>query len=79
MKHLFCLTCNIILMAGIAWLGWLVWNGATSWLVVPITFLASMIFVPATEMYTCPNCGHVAKVKVFKTVTGSERVITEEK
>lgn len=79
MKYLFCIIADLAIMAGVAWMAWLMCSGATVWLVVPTTFLASMLIVPSSDIFTCPKCGHVAKAKVFKGTLGYDGVITEEK
>ena len=67
MPYIFCLLVGLTRIACIGLLGWLVYRGASEWLVVAIIFLATLIVIPGDDIFTCPKCGHIDKVKVFST------------
>lgn len=67
MPYIFCLLVDLARVACICLLGWMVYRGASAWLVVAIIFLASSVMVPGNNIFTCPKCGHTDKVKVFST------------
>ena len=75
MPYIFCLIVDIARVACIGFLGWIIYRGASAWLVVAIIFLAMSIVVPGNDIFTCPKCGHIDKVKVFSTSLSYERVV----
>ncbi len=66
MPYLFCLIVDAATLACIAFLGWLVWKGATMWLILVMLLLTLMSVFPGRDIFTCPKCGNVAEVKVYK-------------
>ena len=66
MPYVFCLIVDIASTACCAWLGWLVYCGATKWLILIMAFLALSITIPSRDIFKCPNCGWVDEVKVYK-------------
>ena len=72
MPYIFCLLVDFARIACIGLLGWLVFWGASKWLVVAIVFLAMSIVVPGNDIFTCPNCGYTDKVKTFSTSLSDE-------
>ena len=75
MPYIFCLLVDLTRIACIVLLGWLIYRGASAWLVVAIIFLAASIIVPGNDIFTCPKCGHIDNVKVFSTILNDEIVI----
>ena len=66
MPYVFCLLVDVASIACAAWLGWLVYCGATKWLILIMAFLALSITIPSRDIFKCPNCGWVDEVKVYK-------------
>lgn len=66
MPYLFCLVVDLAAIACVGWIGWLVWHGASAWLVLVMLMLTISLILPGRDVFTCPKCGHVGKVKVFK-------------
>lgn len=64
--YLFCLMLNSAAIFGMCLMGWLVWQGASPWLVLVAFFFALTISAPGRETFTCPECGHTGTLKVFK-------------
>lgn len=73
MPYIFCLLVDLARVACIGLLGWMVYRGASAWLVVAIIFLAMSIVIPGNDIFTCPKCGHIDKVKVFSTSLSDEK------
>lgn len=71
MPYVFCLLVDVARCAAIAYLGYLIHKGATAWLVLVMVLLASSLILPGSDLFTCPECGHTAHVKVYKQVNGS--------
>ncbi len=69
MGFIFCVIANLSALATIAWLGFLLTRGASLWLIVVMLLLSVHFVIPASDIFTCPKCGHIEKVKVFKTYT----------
>lgn len=67
MGFIFCVIANLSALATIAWLGFLLTRGASLWLIVVMLLLSVHFVIPASDIFTCPKCGHIEKVKVFKT------------
>lgn len=67
MGYIFCIIANVTALSVIAWLGFLVSRGASLWLLVIMAFLSVHFVIPASDIFTCPNCGHMDKVKIFTT------------
>ena len=65
--YLFCLMLNSAAIFGMCLMGWLVWQGASAWLVLVMLMLAISLILPGRDVFTCPKCGHVGEVKVFKS------------
>lgn len=66
MPYLFCLVVDLAALSCVGWIGWLVWCGASTWLVLVMLMLAISLMLPGRDIFICPKCGHVGKVKVFK-------------
>lgn len=66
MPYLFCLAVNLASLACVSWLGWLVWRGASLCLVMVMALVAVSTILPGQDIFTCPKCGNVAQVKVYK-------------
>lgn len=66
MPYIFCLAVDLAAFACIAWLGWVVWKGATGWLIIVMAIMSTFLILPGRDIFTCPKCGHVANVKVYK-------------
>lgn len=66
MSYIFCLLLDIAVLTFIAWLGWLVWRGATSWIVLVMLVLLLALVFPGEDLFTCPKCGNMVKVQVYK-------------
>lgn len=69
MGFIFCVIANISSLLTIAWLGFLITRGASLWLIVVMLLLSIHFVIPASDIFTCPKCGYIEKVKVFKTYT----------
>lgn len=67
MPYIFCLVVDVAVVLCIAWLGWLILHGASYWLVAVMLLLSLTMILPVRDIFTCPKCGHVAEVKVYKT------------
>ena len=67
MGFIFCIIANLSALATIAWLGFLLTRGASLWLIVVMLLLTIHFAIPASDIFTCPKCGYIEKVKVFKT------------
>ena len=67
MGFIFCVIVNLSALVTIAWLGFLITRGASLWLIVVMLLLSVHFVIPASDIFTCPKCGHIEKVKVFKT------------
>lgn len=66
MPYLFCLAVDLAALACVCWLGWLVSRGASLWLVAVMGLVAVSTILPGRDIFTCPKCGNVAEVKVYK-------------
>ncbi|MBD5417325.1 MAG: hypothetical protein HDR50_06635 [Desulfovibrio sp.] len=66
MPYVFCLLVDIASIACTAWIGWLVYCGATKWLILIMAFLALSVTIPGRDIFKCPNCGWVDEIKVYK-------------
>lgn len=66
MPYLFCLLVDIASTLCCAWLGWLVYCGATKWFIPVMLLLALTIIIPGRDIFKCPQCGWVDEVKVYK-------------
>lgn len=66
MPYLFCLIVDVATLACIAFLSWLIWKGASMWFILVILLLTFMPVFPGRDIFTCPKCGNVAEVKVYK-------------
>ena len=64
--YLFCFMLNLAAMFGMCLIAWVVWQGASPWLVLVAFLFALAISVPGRETFTCPECGHTGTLKVFK-------------
>ena len=67
MAYFFCILVNISALVTIVWLAFLLTRGASLWLIVAIILLSVRVVIPGSDIFTCPKCGHIEKVKVFKT------------
>lgn len=72
MPYIFCLLVDLASLACIGLLGRMVYRGASAWLVVAIIFLSMSIVIPGEQVFTCPKCGYIDKVKVFSTGLSDE-------
>ena len=64
--YLYSLLLNAEAISGMCLMGWFVWKGASTWLVL-VAFLFSLaIVVPGRKTFTCPKCGHTGTLSVFK-------------
>lgn len=70
MKYIFCIVVNLATLAAITLLGYLLVKGGSQWLILVMCILAFRFVIPASSLYTCPQCGHTAKAKVFETIAG---------
>ena len=66
MPYLFCLIVDVATLACIAFLGWLIWKGASMWFVLVIILLTFMPVFPGRDIFTCQRCGNIAEVKLYK-------------
>jgi len=66
MPYIFCLAVNLASFACIVWLGWLVWRGASAWLIAVMAIMAIFIIIPGKDIFTCPKCGQVGEIKVYQ-------------
>lgn len=71
MPYVYCTTVTVAKIAACIFLGWCILKGATSWLIPVMLVLALGLVIPARDIFTCPSCGHMAEVKVYKTPIGS--------
>lgn len=76
--YIFCGVVDVATVFCIAWLGYLVWNGATSWLIVVMLILALVGVYPGNDIFTCPKCGHHAKMKTLRTKPNTPAGFTPE-
>lgn len=76
--YIFCGVVDVAAILCIAWLGYLVWNGATNWLIIVMLLLIIGNIVPGTEIFTCPECGKVTKVKTFRLKFNEPVCLTKE-
>lgn len=65
MAYIFCIIANVTALSVIAWLGFLVSKGASLWLLVIMALLSVHFIIPSSDIFTCPKCGHMGKVKTF--------------
>lgn len=79
MPYLFCLVVDIVTLACIAFLGWLIWKGATTWLILAMLLLGIMPIFPGRDIFTCPKCGNVAEVKVYKAGLDTTACVQKDK
>ena len=70
MKYIFCIIVNLATLAALTLLGYLLVKGGSQWLILVMCILAFRFVIPASGLYTCPQCGHTAKAKAFKTIAG---------
>lgn len=68
MSYVFCILTNISAVIAVMYLAYLIYNGASVWLVAVMICLSVRFVIPANEIFTCPKCGHIDKVKVFQSV-----------
>lgn len=66
MPYIFCLLVDLASTLCCAWLGYLVYNGATKWLIPIMILLAFTVVMPSRDIFKCPKCGWVDEVKVYK-------------
>ena len=66
MSYLFCIVTNLCNAITIGWLGYLVFRGATTWIILVMVGMASCYIIPANDIFTCPKCGHTETVKTFR-------------
>lgn len=66
MPYIFCLTVDVVAVLCIAWLGWLILHGASCWPVSVMLLISLGLILPGRDIFTCPKCGHIAEVKVYK-------------
>lgn len=66
MSYIFCLLLDIAVLMGVAWLGWLVWRGASPWIVLVMLVLLFALVLPGEDIFTCPKCGNTVGVRVYK-------------
>lgn len=67
MAYFFCIIVNISALVTIAWLAFLFTRGASLWLIIAIIILSIRVVIPGSDIFTCPKCGYIERVKVFKT------------
>lgn len=67
MGFIFCVIANVSTLVTIAWLGFLLTRGVSLWIIVVMALLCIHCVIPASDIFTCPKCGYIEKVKVFKT------------
>lgn len=79
MPYLFCLVVDLAAIACVGWIGWLVWHGASAWLVLVMLMLAISLILPGRDVFTCPKCGHVGEVKVFKSGLDAVTCVQKDK
>ena len=79
MPYLFCLIVDVVALACIAFLGWLIWKGASMWFIVMMLLLAFMYVFPGRDIFTCPKCGNVGEVKVYKTISNTTVGVQKDK
>lgn len=68
MPYIFCLLVDLASVACCAWLGWLVYQGAAVWLVLVMMALVVLTVYPGLHIFTCPKCGWIGEVKVYKVM-----------
>ena len=76
--YIFCGVIDIAIVFCIAWLGYLVWNGATNWLIVVMLILAFVGVYPGNDLFTCPKCGHITKMKTLRVKPNTPAGFTPE-
>ncbi len=79
MPYIFCLLVDLASYACVAWLGWLIYHGASLWLLAIMLILSISTFLPGRDIFTCPRCGHIGEVKVYKGYTGITVGVQKEK
>ena len=69
----FCLIVNLSTCALVAWLAWL--YATTSlrapWLVLIMALVSIRFIIPSTDIFTCPKCGHIDRVKTYTAAYGT--------
>lgn len=78
MPYLFCILVDIASTLCCAWLGWLVYCGATKWLIPVMLLLGLIMIIPGRNIFKCPQCGWVDEVKVY-TVKGKTIGVQKDK
>lgn len=76
--YIFCALVDLSAIAAIAFLGWLIWRGASVWLLLGMPLLFLMTVIPANGYYTCPKCGHVSTAKSFMWKDQKSMPLTDE-
>lgn len=79
MPYIFCLLVDLAAFACVAWLGWLVWLGASAWMIIVMGGMAAFLIIPGRDIFTCPKCGHVANMKVYKSGLNTTVGVQKEK
>ena len=78
----FCVIADLATCALIAWLGWLYMEAVgfyRAWLVVIMALLTVRFVIPSTDIFICPKCGHVDKVKTYTAAYGLCKTVREDK
>ena len=78
MPYIFCTLVNLAKVSAIICLGWCILKGATAWLIIAMIVLCLSIVIPSRDIFTCPACGHIAEVKVYKVGTGQNAGVQKE-
>lgn len=79
MPYLFCLIVDVVIVSCIACLGWFVWKGASACLIFAMLLLVLALVLPGRDIFTCPKCGHVAEVKVYKGLSNMTAGVQKDK
>ena len=66
MSYLFCALLFMAKASACVALGWFVWHGATTWLILPMILMCMSTVIPARDVFTCPKCGFTGMVKTFR-------------
>lgn len=77
--YIFCLIINICVFMEVSCISWLIWKGASPWLIVVAFFCLLLVSSPGKEHFTCPRCGHTGELKVFKIGFDSTSILMEYK
>lgn len=79
MPYLFCIIVDVAILVCIGWLGWIILERYIPWLILVMLLLGIMLIFPGRDIFTCPKCGNVAEVKVYKMGLGTTVCVQKDK